>query len=182
MTKLYILFVLLLTTSFSFAEDSQSPEGDFKCIEINLFTADKNNAKTRALKRAAKITELILMNIQQTIVAKIGDDTNGLIAMRTDEFNQCPQSNSLQLVGTVTDYKKDNQAMRYMVGFGAGKQKIETNVVLLNKSTGEVIAKGRVVDRKIGGIVGGSGDKGKRDFAEKINRFLLKALDRKSTT
>ena len=63
-----------------------------------------------------------------------------------------------------------------MVGFGAGKQKIETNLVLSEKKSGKVLAKERVVDRKIGGLVGGSEDKGKRDYAEKVNKFIRKAI------
>ena len=78
--------------------------------------------------------------------------------------------------GEVIDYKKGNRAVRYMVGFGAGKQKIETNLILSEKKSGKVIAKQRVVDRKIGGLVGGSENKGKRDYAEKVNKFIRLAI------
>jgi len=69
--------------------------------------------------------------------------------------------------------------MRYMVGFGAGKQKIQIEAELYDKLSGELIKKDRVVDRKIGGLVGGSENKGKRDFAEKMNNFVRVALGMK---
>jgi hypothetical protein len=68
-----------------------------------------------------------------------------------------------------------------MVGFGAGKQKIQIEATLTNKKTHEVIKKDRVVDRKIGGLVGGSENKGKQDFAEKINNFVRAGLGMKKS-
>jgi len=69
--------------------------------------------------------------------------------------------------------------MRYMVGLGAGKQKIQINAQLIEKSSGKVLKSGRIVDRKIGGLVGGSENKGKRDFAEKTTKFIRQALGMK---
>jgi hypothetical protein len=44
--------------------------------------------------------------------------------------------------------------------------------VLKRKTDGSVIARDIVVDRKIGGLIGGSKDKGKQDFAEKVADFI----------
>lgn len=173
MTKLYIMTILLLSVNITFAEQTQSATSDYKCIEINLFTADKQNPKTRALKRAAKISKLVLHNIRDVVLSEI--DAKGLTAVKTDK---CTDEASLQLNGVVIDYKEGNQMMRYMIGFGAGKQKIATNITVSDKATGEVLAEQKIVDRKIGGLIGGSDAKGKKDFAEKVNKFLRKALNK----
>jgi len=149
----------------------------YNCVDIELLTVDKLNANTKALKRASHIPEEILGLIQQIVIDEVDLNNNGLKSYPADVDKTCPNTNeSLVVNGRVIDYKKGNRAVRYMVGFGAGKQKIETNLVLTEKKSGKVIAKERVVDRKIGGLVGGSEDKGKRDYAEKVNKFIRKAI------
>jgi hypothetical protein len=149
----------------------------YNCVDINLLTVDKENANTKALKRASHIPNEVLELIQQIVIDEVDLDDNGLKSYAVDLNKTCPDTDeSLVVNGEVIDYKKGNRAVRYMVGFGAGKQKIETNLVLSVKKSGEVLAKERVVDRKIGGLVGGSEDKGKRDYAEKVNKFIRKAI------
>src|SRR5206468_8741345 len=53
-------------------------------------------------------------------------------------------------------FKPGNRAARYFAGFGAGQQKIEVECVLKNKTTGEVVAKEVITDRKVAGWAGGS--------------------------
>jgi hypothetical protein len=65
---------------------------------------------------------------------------------------------------------------RIWVGMGAGKQLIEVECVLTDKATGKVIAKERVIDRKVGGIAGGSEEKGLEDFAQKVHGFVRRSL------
>ncbi len=84
---------------------------------------------------------------------------------------------SLILTGIVTDYKKGSKAMRYLVGLGAGKQKFEVDLVLRNKKDQNVIAMKTVIDRKIGGLLRGSDEKGQYDFAEKISDFIRSSID-----
>ena len=67
--------------------------------------------------------------------------------------------------------------MRYLVGLGAGKQKFEVDLVLRNKKDQNVIAMKTVIDRKIGGLLRGSDEKGQYDFAEKISDFIRSSID-----
>lgn len=149
----------------------------YNCVDINLLTVDKENANTKALKRASHIPHEVLELIQQIVIDEVDLNDNGLKSYAVDLDKTCPDTDeSLVVNGEVIDYKKGNRAVRYMVGFGAGKQKIETNLVLSEKKSGKVLARERVVDRKIGGLVGGSEDKGKRDYAEKVNKFIRTAI------
>ena len=72
------------------------------------------------------------------------------------------------LGGQFIDYKKGNEVLRYLVSFGAGKQKLEIMLSIKDIQTGKIIKEERVVDRKWAGWVGGDSEKGMRDFAERI--------------
>jgi hypothetical protein len=151
----------------------------FNCIEVNLFSVDRDDISSRALARAASIPKETLDILQVYVRNELNIDKNGLKAVKGG-IKVCEDSKkALVLDGTITDYKKGSQVMRYMVGFGAGKQKIQIEAVLKNKGTNVVIKRDRVVDRKIGGLIGGSENKGKRDFAEKINNFVRIGLGMK---
>lgn len=151
----------------------------YDCIEVNQFTVDREDISTRELARAAEIPAEMLLTIQTYVRTELNIDDNGLVAKKGAEDGCENPEKALELKGVVTDFKKGSRMMRYMVGFGAGKQKIQIEAELYDKATGELLKKDRVVDRKIGGLVGGSENKGKRDFAEKMNNFVRKALGMK---
>lgn len=167
--------LIILSVLFSFSTMAKQ----YDCIEVNVFDVDRDNISTRALARAAEIPEEVLNSIQTYVRTELNIDENGLSAKKGGEDTCENQDATLELKGTVSDYKKGSRMMRYMVGFGAGKQKIQIETELYDKSTGELLKKDRVVDRKIGGLVGGSENKGKRDFAEKMNNFVRTALGMK---
>ncbi|WP_179952284.1 DUF4410 domain-containing protein [Marinicella rhabdoformis] len=171
-TKVFISSIALFASFSSFSKT-------YDCIEVNVFEVDRENISSRAFARAAEIPEETLNIIQTYVRTELNIDKNGLEAKKGAE-DLCPsQSSALELKGTVSDYKKGSRVMRYMVGFGAGKQKIQIEAELYDKETGELLKKDRVVDRKIGGLIGGSENKGKRDFAEKMNNFVRTALGMK---
>lgn len=151
----------------------------YDCIEVNVFSVDRENISTRELARAAEIPEQMLKTIQTYVRTELNIDENGLMAKKGGDDVCESTEKALELKGTVTDYKKGSRMMRYMVGFGAGKQKIQIEAELYDKESGELLKKDRVVDRKIGGLIGGSENKGKKDFAEKMNNFVRTALGMK---
>ncbi len=151
----------------------------YDCIEVNLFEVDREDISTREMARAAEIPEQTLKAIHTYVRTELNVVENGLVAKKGGEDACESTASALELKGTVTDFKPGSRVMRYMVGFGAGKQKIQIEAELYDKETSQLIKNGRVVDRKVGGWVGGSENKGKRDFAEKINKFVMKALKEK---
>ncbi len=181
MIKSLLILLLLTGSNFSLAKKHDSSSSKYDCIEINKLTVDKENANTRALKRASRIPSEVIKNIQNFMVDEVDLDKNGLKAVNPEETKCKNDETALVLDGVLIDYKKGNRIVRYIVSFGAGKQKIEANLTLTEKATGEKLAKGRVVDRKVAGFAGGSDDKGKRDFAEKVNNFIRKGLKMKKT-
>ena len=176
MIKPFTLLALTALTSFSIHAKT------YDCIEVNVFEVDRENISSRELARAAEIPDQTLMALQTYVRTELNIDANGLEAKKGGEDHACENiETALELKGTVTDYKKGSRVMRYMVGFGAGKQKIQIETELYDKASSELIKKDRVVDRKIGGLVGGSENKGKKDFAEKMNNFVRVALGMKKS-
>ena len=170
--KTFIATILFINSSFA---------TEYNCIEINRFTVDKDDISSRALARATSIPEDVINILQVYVRNELNIDENGLKAVKGGDATCDDPKKALVLDGLITDYKKGSQVMRYMVGFGAGKQKIQIEAVLSIKDTMKVIKKDRVVDRKIGGLIGGSDNKGKRDFAEKINNFVRTGLGMKKS-
>jgi len=148
----------------------------FDCVEVFPFEIDRNDFSSRESERAAAMPQEFLDVFQHATVGEIIRSKSGLTAVKGGE-NACPDSEqAVQFGGTVTDFKEGNQAMRYFVGFGAGKQKLAVYAWLRNKTTGEIIFEDKIVDRKWAGFGGGDDRKGVRDFAEKVVVFLRKGL------
>lgn len=153
----------------------------YNCIEVYKFKADRSNHTTKKLERAAKIPDELLQKIQFITVGEIIRGNYGLKAVEP-KINKCPSNyNSLILTGIVTDYLKGNKTTRYLIGFGAGQQKFQVDLLLTNKKSKKTIAQGQVIDRKIGGLLGGTDDKGRFDFAEKISGFVQKSIGQEAT-
>lgn len=150
----------------------------YDCIEVFLFEVDRDNFSTKEYERAAATPEEFLEFFQHSTIGELIRSENGLTAVKAQE-EQCPEDSvALQMGGQVTDYKAGNQAMRYWVGFGAGKQKLAVNAWLRDKSSQEVIYEDRIVDRKWAGWGGGDDRKGARDFAEKVDKFVVQGMQK----
>ncbi len=169
----YWLIVMIMLAPSVQAEDISS---QFDCVELELFTPPKDEIADSGDARAALIPPEMLTQLRDFIAVEIPLEITGMKTRRAPDEQCESQDRALTFGGQVTDYKKGNQAARYFVGFGAGKQKFEVAAVLKRKSDGSVIAQGTVVDRKIGGLLGGSKDKGKQDFAEKVADFIHNGL------
>lgn len=169
----------LLLVSTAQAEDISS---QFDCIEIELFAIDRDDISDRGEARATLISPELLTELRGFIASEIPLEIPGMKTRLTPEQACENPDRSLVFGGRVTDYKKGSQAARYLVGFGAGKQKFEVDVVLKRKTDETVISQGTVVDRKIGGLIGGSKDKGRQDFAEKVADFIHSGLTGREET
>ena len=75
---------------------------------------------------------------------------------------------TLQLVGTVTEYKKGSQAKRYLVGFGAGKTKIKAHVKFIDRATGNLVFEKDVDGKVVFGLFGGRSKTSLRDVGKEI--------------
>jgi len=173
MTRPILGIAVMLLASAAQSEDLSS---QFDCVELELFTVDKDSIADREDARAAMIPPEMLAELRDYIAVEIPLEIPGMKTRNAPDQRCEDDQRSLTFGGRVTDYKKGSQVARYMVGLGAGKQKFAVDAVLKRKSDGSTITQGEVIDRKIGGLVGGSKDKGKEDFAEKIADFIHSGL------
>ncbi|HFC30180.1 MAG TPA: hypothetical protein ENJ44_03950, partial [Oceanospirillales bacterium] len=101
MKKNLILLLLLSLSNIALAKKHYVESTKFDCIEINKFTADKKNANTRALKRAARIPAEVIEEIQNFITDEVDLDANGLKALDADEESCENPDTALVLNGVV---------------------------------------------------------------------------------
>jgi hypothetical protein len=145
------------------------------CFQVSQFTVDGENVDSKEDARAAAIPEHRLLQIQQAIVQELSASFSSAKVV-VSEGEKCPESaESLLVGGKITDFKKGNKALRYLVGFGAGAQKVQV-LASLNTGDGKLLAEAEIIDRKFAGLLGGSEDKGIKDFAEKVVAFVKQSL------
>lgn len=150
----------------------------YDCVEVEVFKVDRSQITSKKDKRAATIPREALVKLQESIVLEIPLSVPGVAGMYAGE-ESCPDDTvAARLSGVVSDYKPGNRAVRYWVGLGAGAQKFAVEATVTDKLSGRILAQDEVVDRKVGGWVGGSDDKGVDDFSEKVASLVRKALGR----
>lgn len=149
----------------------------YTCVEVELFQIDRTQITSKKDKRAAHIPREALEGLRQSIVLEVPLSVPGMVGMYAGE-ESCPDpTRAIVLGGTMADYKKGSKAARYWVGMGAGAQKFAVNAWIRDKATGQVLGTDDVVDRKVGGLLGGSAEKGVDDFSEKVCKFIRRTLD-----
>jgi hypothetical protein len=72
------------------------------------------------------------------------------------ETGQDGSSSTIQLVGTVTKYKRGNRAKRFIALGLAGETKVVAHVKFIDKATGELLVEGDVDGLVYDGILGGN--------------------------
>ena len=153
-------------------------EKDFDCVEVKRFEVGSGFITSKQDARAATIPAEKLGSMQRAVAGQIPEKLRSYRSTLVAEGSpQCPDpARALVLSGRITDFKAGNQALRYWVGFGAGAQKFGVQVRATRKSDGALVGEGEVIDRKVGGWVGGQAEKGLEDFAEKVAGFLKESL------
>jgi hypothetical protein len=69
-----------------------------------------------------------------------------------------PETNALILEGTIIEYETGSRALRYLVGFGAGKAFATVQLKAIDKATKEEIFRGNIAAEQSMGVFGGSFD------------------------
>lgn len=173
-TSLVLAFLAILSSP-CLAADTATSAKPYTVLEISRFEVNREDLSTKEAERAGRIPEDILDTIQRILVSEFGQSK----ILPTVRKAGAPGEGDvvLELGGKVVDWMAGSQAKRYWVGMGAGQQKIEVDCVLKDRATGAVLARERILDRKVGGIGGGNEEKGMRDFAEKVAKFMHASLD-----
>jgi hypothetical protein len=87
-----------------------------------------------------------------------------------------PNQSVLVVTGTITKFKKGNQAARYLVGFGAGATVINAHIKCYDATTKEPLLEEDVDGKVIMGLMGGKSEGANNGLAKEIAKHLKKAL------
>lgn len=150
------------------------PAPRIDCVEVKLFQVAEEKS-TGQTERAGTIPARNLEIIQAGVIRHLPKLAHGVTAVAAGT-STCPNpATAATLGGDILDFRKGNMALRYLVGFGAGSQKVRVRLLLARKD-GAQIAQTEIADTKWGGAFGGTNTKGLDDFAEKAAQAAGKAL------
>lgn len=82
----------------------------------------------------------------------------------------------LLITGTITKYKKGNQAERYLVSFGAGATVIDAHIKCYDVATKEVLLEQDVDGKVVMGVMGGKSEGANNGLAKEIAKDVKKTF------
>jgi len=155
-------------------------EGDaggkaYNVLEILRLDVNREDYSSKEAERAGRIPDEILDTIQRILITEYTQSKLLPTIRKTGAAGEGEVV--LELGGKLVDWLAGNPAKRLMVGYGAGQQKIEVDCFLKDKATGTILGQARILDRKVAGVAAGSEEKGMRDFAEKVAKFMHTTMD-----
>lgn len=172
----FILATLVIASGTCLAAEGPAAGKSYIVLEVGRFEVNRDDYSTKEAERAGRMTDEELTTLQRILIAEY-TQTKLLPTVRKAGGAGEGAEVVLELDGKVVDWLAGNPAKRALVGWGAGQQKIEVDCVLKDKATGAILGQERVLDRKVGGWGGGSEDKGMRDFADKVAKFIHTTMD-----
>jgi len=155
-------------------------EGDargkaYNVLEILRFEVNREDYGSKEAERSGRIPDEVLNTIQRILISEY---TQSKLLPTVRKAGGTGEGEVvLELGGKVVDWLAGSQTKRLLIGLGAGQQKIEVDYVLKDRATGTIIERERILDRKVAGISGGNEEKGMRDFAEKVAKFIHASMD-----
>ena len=105
------------------------------------------------IQEGIKFPPDFLIAMTEELVTQLKDTKKFAQVLHEGETAADGSGPALRMVGTVTEYQAGNRAVRYMVGFGAGKTKIVAHIKFIDRDAGTVLLE-QDVDGKV--IMGGA--------------------------
>jgi hypothetical protein len=96
------------------------------------------------------------------------------VFLSTDAASQSASPRRVKISGTVSKYSKGSRAARYLIGFGAGRTKLVSDVKVVDAETGNVLFEQKVDGHVYGGLFGGETDAAKGGVASEIIKTMTK--------
>jgi hypothetical protein len=160
-----VISAFALTLSAQAEKKSPKSEKKYQQVQVNRFDVQQGVELPPDYQLA--IFEDLIKS-----VAKIKGVTQVL-----REGETVPEDQPVLLVtGTVTNYKKGNQAARYLVGFGAGETVIGAHIKCYDATTKELLFEGDVDGRVVMGLMGGKSEGANNGLAKEIAKDLKKTF------
>lgn len=117
-----------------------------------------------------------LATMMEELVAQLTETGKFQQVLRQGETPAQANTPTIRLIGTVTDFNKGSRAMRYVVGFGAGKTKVKAHVKFIDSSTGDVRLEKNVDGAVWIGFIGGESIGATRGLAKEVAKLAASRL------
>ena len=155
MKKYYVLILIVLLAAGCAASRTQVLEpkkAGFENYSILEITDLKNN-----------IGPQVPAELMRRVPDEIGEKVRALNLFQAVNrvpavTEAAPDTNTLILEGAIIEYEPGSRALRYFVGFGAGKAFATVQLRAIDKATKEEIFRGNIAAEQSMGIFGGSFD------------------------
>jgi hypothetical protein len=155
MKKSYALILIVLLVGGCAASRTQVLEpkkAGFENYTVLEITDLKNNIGPR-------VPAEVMRRVPDAIAEKVRGLNLFQAVNRVPAVSEAaPDTNALSLEGTIIEYEPGSRALRYLVGFGAGKAFATVQLRAIDKATKEEIFRGNIAAEQSMGVFGGSFD------------------------
>jgi len=136
-----LCLTVLLTAAPGTAQ--QIEKNKYQQIEVMRFT----------VAEGVKFPPDYLVSMNEELATELRSLKKFAAVLHEGETAAADAAPRLKLEGAVTEYAPGNRAVRYLVGFGAGKTKVVAQVRFVDAATGETVLE-KKVDGKV--VLGGA--------------------------
>ncbi len=157
--------VIFAFTASAAAQKTSGSAGEkkYQYVQANRFD----------LQQGVDLPPDYLLTIDEDLIKELGKIKGMKQVLREGE--PLPQGEPVLLVtGTITKYKKGNQATRYLVGFGAGSTVIDAHFKCYDAATKELLLESDVDGKVIMGLMGGKSEGANNGLAKEIAKDIKK--------
>lgn len=157
---------------------TQVSAGPIDCVEVEKYKVAEEKQESQT-ERAATIPPRNIELILAGVLKHLPNKAKGVTVVDAEQ-GACPNPQTAAVLkGDILDFRKGNMALRYLVGFGAGAQKVRVRLTVISKATGAVMGQNEAADTKWGGAFGGTNTKGLDDFAKASSEAAAKIIKQK---
>ncbi len=140
------------------ASAATSRKGQYQNVQVMRFD----------VQRGVDFPDDYLVTMMEDIVKQLASTNRFVQVLRQGETPAEANAPVVQLAGTITEFKKGNRAVRYMVGFGAGKTKVKAHIKFLDPLTNATVAEKDVNGLVWIGFIGGESMGATRGLAKEV--------------
>ncbi len=157
-----IATALMITTPAAAAGKSDSASGKkYEYIQVNRFD----------VQQGVDLPPDYQLTIVEGLVSQLGKIKGVKQVLREGETLP-PEQPVLVVTGTVTGYKKGNQAARYLVGFGAGTTVVKAHFKCYDTASKATVLELDADGKVIMGIMGGKSEGANNGLAKEIAKDI----------
>lgn len=161
-----VIILLIAAAGAGMKAQQPPPKGHYKSIGVSQFTAEQG----------AKIPPDFLVAIANELTEQLRKTKKfELVFLEASNPARVPEP-ALVLTGIVSEYRAGSRAMRYLVGFGAGKTKVVADVKLTDRKTGQVVLEDKVDGKVVIGVLGGDSMGAAKGLAKEVAKVAKKNL------